>query len=78
MQDVAADRGNCKAKLTGLTEKTDRQKIVLQLFAGFVLACRAATNVNTDVVSCTVVYKMHVAWLLVCLSLWNGEHSNSL
>jgi hypothetical protein len=39
--------GNFKAKITGLSEKTDRQKFVLQLLAVLLLAYRAAQKINT-------------------------------
>jgi hypothetical protein len=78
VQDVAAERGQFKKTMfTGLSEKTERQKILLQLLALFVLAHRAThKNQHSDVVSCIFAFKMHVAWLL-SLSLWNGEQSNS-
>jgi len=40
------ERGNFKAKITGLTEQTDRHKIVLQLLAVFVLLTERHTNIN--------------------------------
>ena len=68
--------GNFKAKITGLSEKTDRHKIVLQLLAVFVLAYRAAHKYrHPDVFSFVTGCKMHVAWLFLYLSLWTGEQS---
>jgi len=39
--------GNFKTKITGLSEKTDRQQFVLQLLAVLLLAYRAAQQIKT-------------------------------
>jgi len=39
--------GNFKAKITGLSEKTDRQQFVLQLLTVLLLAYGAAQKINT-------------------------------
>jgi len=72
------DGGNFKSKITGLSEKTDRQKIVLHLLAVLLVAYRAAhRNQHSDVFVCAIIVcKLHLPWLFLCLSLWNGEESN--
>ena len=48
---IAVEKGHFKTKIPGLSVKTDRQKIVLQLLAVFVLTTRAAhKNQNTHMV----------------------------
>ena len=65
MQGIAEERGHFKNKITGVSEKTHRQKIGLQLLAVFALVYRAAHKYqHSDVAVCSVtVCKMHFARL---------------